>query len=218
MKLYLSSYRIGEKKLELENWIKEHDNRILVIPNALDMFADGERKTNGIVDKCNELTQLGFNYEILDLRDYFNKYDLLLKKLEKFKAFYVLGGNVFVLRRAMKLSGFDCFLKENYDNPNYLYSGFSAGICVLASDLHGIHLVDDPNIDPYNFGEIIWEGIGLLNYLPVPHYDTPNHPESEKMYDVIDYLKMNNLDYKTLKDGEVIIDEIKKQDIKNTVR
>lgn len=87
MKLYLSSYRIGEKKLELENWIKEHDNRILVIPNALDMFTDGERKTNGIVDKCNELTQLGFNYEILDLIDYFNKYDLLLKKLENLKHF-----------------------------------------------------------------------------------------------------------------------------------
>ena len=206
MKLYLSSYKIGERTDELTKWIKCNDNKILVIPNALDIFPDGERKLKGIIDKCNELEEIGFEYEILDLRKYFGKKDSLVEEIKSYHAFYVLGGNVFVLRTAMKLSGFDEYLQELSTNPNYLYAGFSAGICVLAENLKGIEMVDDCNQDPYNYGNIIWEGIGLINYLPIPHYDTPSHPESHLMYNVVNYLKDNMLAYKTLKDGEVIIE------------
>lgn len=178
MKLYLSSYKIGNKAEELRNWLEGHDNNILVIPNALDVFQDSERKINGILEKCKELETLGFHPIQFDLRNYFNKPELLKDELKKFKVFYILGGNVFVLRQAMKLSGFDDFLREIASNPDYLYSGFSAGICVLSDDLHGIHLADEPDRDPYNFGEVIWEGIGLIDYMPVPHFDTPEHPES----------------------------------------
>ena len=109
----------------------------------------------------------------------------------------------------MKLSGFDNYLKEIANEPDYLYSGFSAGICVLAKNLHGINLADNENADPYNYGEIIWDGIGLIDYMPVPHYDTPDHPESHLMYDVVKYLNENNLPCKTLHDGDVIIEETK---------
>lgn len=96
--------------------------------------------------------------------------------LKNYNSFYALGGNVFVLRQAMKLSGFDKYLREINVQPNYLYSGFSAGICVLAKDLHGMHLVDEANVDPYGYKETLWEGIGLIDFMPVPHFDTPNHP------------------------------------------
>lgn len=208
MKLYLSSYKVGNNTEELKNWLKEHDNNILVIPNALDVFQDNERKMNGILDKSKELEDLGFHPVQLDLRNYFNKPELLKDEIKRFKAFYVLGGNVFVLRQAMKLSGFDNYLQEIANNPDYLYSGFSAGICVLASDLHGIHLADEPNQDPYNYGKVIWEGIGLIDYMPVPHFDTPEHPESHLMYDVVSYLQNHNLKYQTLKDGDVIIEDL----------
>lgn len=208
MKLYLSSYRVGNKKEELINWIKENGNHIFVIPNAVDVFPDGERKTNGIFDKCKDLEELGFCTEILDLRNFFGKKQEMIDFINDRKAFYVIGGNVFVLRTAMKLSGFDEYLKEISVLPNYLYSGFSAGICVLANDLHGIHLADQPGADPYKYGKIMWEGIGLIDYMPVPHYDTPNHPESSLMYEVVNYLQQNNLPYKTLQDGDVIVDSI----------
>lgn len=211
MKLYLSSYRVVNKSEELINWIKENGNEILVIPNAVDVFADGERKSSSIIDKCKDLEKLGFNAKLFDLRNFFGKKQEMVEFIKNRKAFYVLGGNVFVLRTAMKLSGFDEYLREISILPDYLYAGFSAGICVLANDLHGIHLVDQPDADPYNYGEIIWEGIGIIDYMPVPHYDTPNHPESPLMYDVVRYLQENNLPYKTLRDGEVIIiDTIKK--------
>ena len=207
MKLYLSSYRLGNNIELLKEWVK-NNKKMLVIPNALDIFADGERKSNGINDKCEDLHKLGFETEILDLRKYFNNKNGLRDYLKSYNSFYVLGGNVFVLRQAMKLSGFDKYLLEISNNPNYLYSGFSAGICVLAKDLHGIHLADDETQKPYGDNDTVWQGVGLIDYMPVPHFDTPNHPESHLMNGVVDYLQKNNLRYKTLKDGEVIVEDL----------
>lgn len=204
MNLYLSSYKVGNEIEFLEEWIKKNGKKILVIPNAVDIFPDGERKTSGILDKCADLVKIGFEPSILDLRNYFNDKNKLKSDISDYKAFYVIGGNVFCLRTAMKLSGFDDYLKSICNNPEFLYAGFSAGICVLAKDLHGIHLVDSTEIDPYNYGKVIWDGIGIIDYMPVPHFDTPSHPESKLMYDVVKYLEDNNLPYITLKDGEVI--------------
>ena len=208
MKLYLSSYRTGNHTEELEKWIEENGKDILVITNAVDVYHDGERKMSGIIDKCRDLEKLGFEPKILDLRNYFGKKDELFKFLKERRAYYAIGGNTFVLRTAMKLSGFDDYLKEIALLPNYLYSGFSAGICVLANDLRGIHIVDQCDIFPYEIKETIWEGIGLIDYMPVPHYDTPEHKESSFMYDVVNFLKKSNLPYRTLRDGEVIIEDL----------
>ena len=48
MKLYLSSYRLGNDVEFLKEWVR-NNKKILVIPNALDVFEDSERKTNGIL-------------------------------------------------------------------------------------------------------------------------------------------------------------------------
>jgi dipeptidase E len=99
-------------------------------------------------------------------------------------------------------------------DDNVLYSGFSAGICVLADNLKGLDLVDQPDIDPYNYGSIIYNGVGIIDYLPVPHYKS-NHPESEAMNEVVKYLESNGLPYKTLCDGDVIVENSsKKQEAK----
>ena len=214
MQLYLSSYRLGNSKNILETWKKENENKIVVIPNAVDVFPDGDRKIAGIDDKCNDLKAIGFETTVLDLRNYFDKQDELLEYLKDKKAFYVIGGNVFTLRRAMKLSGFDNYLLSKIDDDNVLYSGFSAGICVLADNLKGLDLVDQPDIDPYNYGSIIYNGVGIIDYLPVPHYKS-NHPESEAMNEVVKYLESNGLPYKTLCDGDVIVENSsKKQEAK----
>mgnify|MGYP003292152965 CR=1 FL=1 len=112
MKLYLSSYRTGNNIDELLKWKEEHGNKIFVIPNAVDVFSDGERKTSGIQDKCKDLETLGFETQVLDLRNFFNKKEELVDYIKGVSAFYVIGGNVFVLRVAMKMSGFDEILLE----------------------------------------------------------------------------------------------------------
>ena len=203
MKLYLSSYKLGNKTEELKKWIKEHDNKICLIPNARDVYPDGEKKTAKIHTDAQELADLGFHVTIVSLKDYFNKKDKLIKRLEEFHAFYVIGGNTFALRQAMYLSGFDKYLKTIENNPNYLYIGYSAGICILAKDLHGLEMCDDPNINPYGI-DTIWEGLGYFDYLFLPHYKS-NHKETKLIDDSVEYCNKNNIKYKTLRDGDVII-------------
>lgn len=104
MKLYLSSYKLGDKKEELKKWIVEHNNKICLIPNSRDVYPDGERKINGIQEDVKELEDLGFDVTVISLKDYFDNNEELYKILKEFNAFYVIGGNTFALRQAMYLS------------------------------------------------------------------------------------------------------------------
>ena len=176
-----------------------------LIPDALNMFPDGERKEKNINEIMGLLTELGFEVEVLYLRDYFNKPKDLATKVKFFNSFFVMGGNVFVLRQAMHLSGFDNYLNKQKNNDNILYAGYSAGVCVLSPDLKALKFVDDDSINLYNINTI-YEGLNITKYLIVPHYKS-DHPESEKMDKVIKYLEENSKNYKPLKDGEVLIDD-----------
>ena len=206
MKLYLSSYKLGNKTEELKKWIKNHDNKICLIPNSRDVYPDSERKTAKIHADAQELTDLGFRVTILSLKEYFNKQEELVKKLREFHAFYVIGGNAFALRQAMYLSGFDKYLETVKNNPDYLYVGYSAGICVLAKDMHGLKICDDSTINPYGI-DTIWNGLGFFDYLFLPHYQS-DHKETELIDKCVAYCDKHNLKYKTLRDGDVIIEEI----------
>jgi Peptidase E len=207
MKLYLSSYKIGNSTGELQNWIAENDNKICLIANAKDQYTDKERVWAGTMHDAEQLENVGFEVTILDLQDYFGKSEKLADFLEGFKAFYVVGGNTFVLRRAMWLSGFDAFLKSKVNDPGYLYAGYSAGICVLAPNMKGIAVMDEPEIDPYNCGEIIYDGLSFINFTPIPHYQS-DHGETEAANEAVKYCEENKIVYKTLRDGDVIIQNI----------
>ena len=164
MKLYLSSYKLGNKTEELKEWIKEHNNKICLIPNAKDDYPINDEKQESIKFDIQELTNLGFEVTLLSLKDYFGKEKQLFKKLKDFSAFYVIGGNVFTLRQAMYLSGFDAFINSIKKDTDYLYIGYSAGICVLSRDLHGLDICDNPDINIYNLNTI-WNGLGVFDYL-----------------------------------------------------
>ena len=107
MKLYLSSYKVGNETEELKKWIADHDNKIVIIANAKDQYTDKERVEKGTLADIEQLSELGFDVSRLDLKDYFGKTEDLKTYLQQFQAAYVVGGNTFVLRRAMKMSGFD---------------------------------------------------------------------------------------------------------------
>ena len=112
-----------------------------------------------------------------------------------------------MLRQAMKLSGFDNILKNLVKKNNILYGGYSAGVCVLAPTLKGMDIIDNPAVKPYgNQSEVIWDGLGILNYSIIPHYKS-DHPESENAEKVVKYMIENKILFKALKDGEVIIIE-----------
>ena len=126
MVLYLSSYKLGNKTTYLKNWIKKYSNKILLIPNSRDAKVQNNIEKENINENIKMLEDIGFEVTILDLKKYFNDSKSLNKELKDYNAFCVIGGNVFVLRQAMKLSGFDKFLINNSSNKDILYIGDKA--------------------------------------------------------------------------------------------
>ena len=209
MLLYLSSYKLWNKKDILKKWIKENGNTILIIANSRDWSPDTDEKEESIKRNITELQELGFSVVRIDLRNYFKNKAKLKEDLEKYNAFYVIGGNTYTLRMAMKYSGFDEYIKGISIKKNYLYSGYSAGICVLSQDLRGLDLVDEP-LNPYTNEPVLYDGLGILDYVPVPHYKS-DHPESALVDKVVNFFNEKGIKYKALKDGEVIVQDTEKE-------
>ncbi|MDE1870472.1 MAG: Type 1 glutamine amidotransferase-like domain-containing protein [Candidatus Micrarchaeota archaeon] len=173
-----------------------------LIPNALD-YVKLEIRRERNQKTMKELTDIGISVKMLDLRRYFGKEKELKKKIYDLGGIWVRGGNTFVLRQAMRLSGLDKILK-NMKREDFLYAGYSAGGCVLSPDLEYLQNVDDPTITPYRTKKVIWKGLGLIDYAFLPHYKS-DHPESEEIDKELEYCKKNGIPFKTLRDGEVII-------------
>ena len=206
MRLHLSSCDIGDDCKDLEEWLETHDNKIALIPNAVDAFPQIIR--DDLIDNdVYELVQLGFSVSVVSLEKYFNNSENLEKDLDKFNSFYVIGGNIFVLRKAMELSGFDNYLKKRV-NKDILYASYSAGSSILYNDLDFLSLIDK-KINPYDYDSIPSEGLGIINYLPVVHYK--NYTIGKKIDELVKYCNDNNINYKTLRDGDVIVDEVSKK-------
>lgn len=205
MKYYLSSFEIGSKQEDLKRLIP--NGKVGYIPNARDFTgADPMRSALRSEKDMNALRELSIAVELLNLQDYFGKQLALQTKLDELGAIFISGGNVFVLRQAMKLSGLDQILKSLQTDPDFLYSGYSAAGCVLAPSLAPYEIVDKADTPYSEQHEIIWEGLGLIDYTFLPHWDS-DHPESADVEKVITYCKENNITYKAIRDGEVIVIE-----------
>jgi dipeptidase E len=202
MKLYLTSYRLGNEPEKLVSLVGSNKH-VAVICNATD-FLTVDKRNERVERETKAMSELGFVPEELDLREYFYKPTELEKKLSEFGLLWVRGGNVFILRKAMALSGFDKIIRKLLDK-NIVYAGFSAASCVAGPTLHGIELCDDINLVPDGYPtETIWDGLNLIDYAIAPHYHS-DHPESEMINYVVAYFEQNDIPFKTLRDGETII-------------
>jgi dipeptidase E len=203
MYLYLSSFLIGDQGHKLAELAR--GKTALVVSNA-DSSNDSEHLKSRMGREIGRLADLGIPAETLDLRDYFTSQDILSEKLDAAGMLWVVGGNTFLLRKAMHLSGLDQLLHGKFADEDFLYGGYSAGICVLSPSLRGIHLADEPEAKSNGYEHpTIWEGLGVIDYYIVPHYRC-DHFESESMEAVVDYFIKNDLPYRAIQDGEVILD------------
>lgn len=204
MKLYLSSYKFGDHIQSLADMMSDNKS-IAIIQNALDANTDLDRRKASLQNDLYGLAAIGLKPEELDLRSYFTRNIELHQKLSKLGGVWVVGGNTFVLRRTFGESSMDKWLVDQKERKEFVYAGYSAGICVLAPTLRGIHLADDLVAAKELFNkEIVWDGLGLIPFMPVPHYKS-DHPESHLMEDVVSFMEREGLPYQTLRDGEVII-------------
>ncbi len=198
--IYLSSFRMGKNADVLR--VQGRIGRAGVVFNALDVF--GETRLRNWSREAADLDRLGYVAEELDLRQYFHDHEGLAERLEALGLVWVVGGNAFVLARAMVGSGFAAALGPALD-CGLVYAGYSAGACVAGPDLRGIDLMDDPNHVPegYDAG-VLPETLGLVPFRIVPHWQS-DHSEAAKAGRAVSYLERLSLPYRALRDGDVVI-------------
>lgn len=206
MRLYLSSYQVGDSAGSLLAMLG-NGKRAALIENALDLHSDQAREMQRceVYDPAAELNALGISSTKLDLRRYFGRTAALATELGGYDLVWVVGGNSFVLRRAMKASGFDDVITGMLDKDEIIYGGFGAGAVVAAPSLRGMGMFDDIDDVPAGYdAETVWDGLGLIDHAIVPHYRSV-HPESAAAERVTRHLSGKGLRYRALRDGEVIV-------------
>ena len=207
MKFYLSSYKLGstENVEKFKDMIRDTNKNVAYIANAMDFATDLERRKNSQKADIDDLTSIGLIPTEINLVDFFGKKHELENELAKFDIIRVRWWNTFVLRQAMKLSGFDEILKNYFkNNKNVIYAGYSAWICILWPTLECLKIVDDPNQKPYGEYETIWEWLWILDYSIAPHYRS-DHFESEDIEKEVQNMIDQKMLFKVLRDGEVIV-------------
>lgn len=203
MRLYLSSFKFGNHVDKLRELVGAGKEAIIIL-NARD-YKSPEERNKSLKWEIEILNNAGFKVDELDLRNYFGKEKDLENLLKTKQLVWIEGGNTFLLRRAMRQSGFDNAIKKLLKKDKIVYAGDSAACVVLHKDLHGLDLLDDPNIVSEGYKkETIWKGLSLLDFNLAVHYKS-EYPESIKVEKGIDYYEKNDIPYKTLRDGEVLI-------------
>jgi dipeptidase E len=171
--------------------------------NAMDMLPDardGWRKT-----ETEALEHLGFHVEELDLRNYFADQSRLQAFLETKDMLWINGGNSFLLRRAMRQSGFDVTIHGLLQADRIVYAGFSAAVCCAGPTLHGVEFLDrtDELADGYD-PAVIWEGLHLVDRTVVVHYNS-RHSGPLNAEQMVQQCRENRIPFTTLSDGQVLI-------------
>lgn len=200
--MYLSSYRLGRHADLLRS--ASGNGRAAIVFNALDVH--GDTRLRNWDREASDLSTLGYDSEELDLRQYVGDSAGLARRLAAIDLVWVPGGNAFTLARAMTASGFGGAIGPAMDR-GMIYAGYSAGACVAGPDLRGIHLMDDPDHIPegYDAG-MPAETLGLVPFRIVPHWRS-DHPETGRAEEAVRWLERHALDYRAIRDGEVVIVE-----------
>jgi dipeptidase E len=205
MRLFLSSQDLGNHA-DVAAKMSGDNKKSLFIKNAQDDKLPEERNFSN-AEKKKMFEDAGFEFEMLDLRDYFGKKDELEEKVKKAGSLWSSGGNTFILRRAMAASGLDEILKKLLAEDKILYGGWSAGAYIAAPSLHGIEFGDRPQPvavpENYPSKETIWEGLDLVPFTVVPHYKSGWFDEEADT--CIEYLRKYKMPYQSLEDGQVVI-------------
>lgn len=206
MRLYLSSFRFGDAFQHLLDMAGK-GARAGIVMNAVDFIPQEHREAyaRNVYDPAAILRQHGLQAADLDLRTYFGDAEGLARDLADIDLVWCAGGNSFLLRRAMRQSGFDRVGVELIEQDKLVYGGWSAGAVVACPDLRGIDLMDDPNQLAEGYDPApVYDGLNLIPFHIVPHYES-DHRESEAAGRAAAWFLDQALPYRTMRDGDVLI-------------
>ena len=209
MRLFLASQDFGNYADRLSAMVGE-SRKSLVVFNARD-----HKEDKGLDAQRQLFADNNLAFHELDLRKYFGRAHELRKFVDEYTPGLVvlLGGNTFLLRRALAQSGFDEILKVDIAADKYVLAGHSAGSIVVGPSLCGFERMDKEKLVlPGYQPEIIWSGLELTDMRVIPHVDSPKYKQAiiqlrEQLFDV------NNWRYVTLDDDAVFIVDGEKEEV-----
>jgi dipeptidase E len=205
MRLYLSSFRLGDHPEHLVSLAGAGGRRSVVIANAMDDAPPDVRRASVELESA-ALADLGLGAAELDLRDYFGHQRRLRQDLSGVTLAWLRGGNTFMLRHALDRSGADIVFRDLLAANALVYAGYSAGACVLSPSLRGLELVDDAGAVTRAYGSPPrWDGLAVLREAFVPHYRSPGHPETAAIERVVTRYRAEGIAYRTLRDGQALL-------------
>jgi dipeptidase E len=209
VKLYLSSMMLGDHSERLLAMAGGRGARMAVVTNALDNIPleaqlDYARTQMDIIAY---FAGQGFDPSPIDLRSYFGRAPALRDVLLRNRIVWATGGNAFLLRRAMRESGFDSLVRDLL-GEGLVYGGWSAGACVAGASLRPVGLMDDPDVTAPGYGPSgpVWEGLGLVPFTIIPHHAS-DHPEAPAAERAVEYARAEGIDHVALRDGDVLVSD-----------
>lgn len=171
------------------------EKTVLFVANAADNHT-GDRwwiKT----DK-DAFEKLGCKAQELDLRVV--SLEELSDKLDKADILHFCGGSVIYLASLIKDRGMVKPIVDAVRQDKVIYTGTSAGSMLVAEDLTmGIY---DPEEEAYAKATKDYSGLGLVNFLIMPHADNRDFLESNKK--TIEHLPENKLPLIFLNDNQAV--------------
>jgi len=203
VRLYLASHDRPRLSPELGALVGER-RRTAVIANANDGLPAEVRRA-AVEAEIASLAELDLDGEELDLRDYRDRPDELAALLSRFGLVWARGGNAFVLNRAIHRSGLHAVLPDLLRGGDLAYGGYSAGAVVATPTLRGIELVDDADeVPPGYSSDVVWDGLGLVDYSIAPHYRS-EHRDVVRIERVVEFLRETGLPFITLADRQSLV-------------
>lgn len=199
--LLMSSYVLGKHGEQLLRSFLGTGSRAGLVFNALDQY---DTRLRQLPFEAAQLSGLGLTCEELDLRDYFGDSSGLRERLARLDLVWVLGGNTFVLARAMALCDFRAAVSPRLEEGQLTYAGYSAAACIAGPDLRGIHLMDDASVLPSGYPQdASTEALRWIPWRLVPHWsDDGSEPGATA---AAEYLTKEGLPFRTLRDGEGLV-------------
>lgn len=159
---------------------KRHNRKIpkgYLIENASDYKGPGgQEKLRAYYQIIKEN---GIEFDYLDLKKYVGKQDELDEKLNEADFVYVSGGNTFYLHYYVVKSGFKNIIQEQVNN-GLLFASSSAGSVIAGPTIKYIDKVDKIEVSP-DPNDIEWEGLNLVNFVILPHWEEEKYKERFEM-------------------------------------
>jgi len=160
--------------------------------------------------KQNQASMIKAGFDIFEYSITNKKLDELKRDLNDVDVIYVEGGSLVYMMNQVRLSGFDIFIRE-FVKKGGVYIGTSTGSFIMAEDT-----APGLSLEVYLENNFDTKGIGLVNFLVMPHWGTSEFKESyQKMlfdaYDMkVPMIVLTDTQYVWVKNDSIQIIDVNK--------